>query len=68
MTIVTLSSKFQLVIPKEIRRHLNLNPGKKYQVITFGDCIEFVPMCKIQEMRGSLIGIDAHIGREKDRL
>ena len=68
MTTVTLSTKYQVVVPKEVRRRLNLRPGKKYQVISYGDCIEFVPVRKIQEMRGALTGIDTHIGREKDRL
>ena len=68
MTTVTLSTKYQVVIPTEVRRRLNLRPGKKYQVISYGDCIEFVPVRKVQEMRGILKGIDTHIEREKDRL
>ena len=68
MTTVTLSTKYQVVVPKEVRRRLNLQPGKQYQVISIGDCIEFVPVRKIQEMRGVLKGIDTHIEREKDRL
>ncbi len=68
MTTVTLSTKYQVVVPSEVRRRLNLRPGKKYQVISYGDCIEFVPVRKTQEMRGILKGIDTHIEREKDRL
>lgn len=68
MTTVTLSTKFQIVVPREVRRRLNLRPGKKYQVISYGDCIEFVPVRKIQELRGVIKGIDTHIEREKDRL
>jgi len=68
MTTVTLSTKYQVVIPRDVRRRLNLRPGKKYQVVSYGDCIEFVPVRKIQEMRGVLNGIDTYIEREKDRL
>ena len=68
MTTVTLSTKFQVVVPKEVRRRLNLRPGKKYQVISFGDCIEFVPVRKVQDMKGIFKGIDTSIEREKDRL
>jgi len=68
MTTVTLSTKYQMVVPKEVRRRLNLRPGKKYQVISYGECIEFVPVRKIQEMRGVLKGVDTRIQREKDRL
>jgi len=68
MTTVTLSTKYQVVVPKEVRNRLNLRPGKKYQVISYGDCIEFVPVRKMQDMRGILKGINTHIEREKDRL
>ena len=68
MTTVTLSTKFQVVVPKEVRRRLNLRPGKKYQVISFGDCIEFVPVRKVQDMKGIFKVIDTSIEREKDRL
>ena len=68
MTTVTLSTKYQVVVPREVRRRLNLRPGRKYQVISYGDCIEFVPVRKMEEMRGVLKGIDTHIEREKDRL
>ena len=44
-------------MPKEVRRRLNLRPGKRYQVISYGDCIEFVPVRKPQEMRGVLKGM-----------
>jgi len=68
MITVTLSTKYQVVIPREIRRRLNLQPGKKYQVVSYGDCIEFLPMRTIKEMRGILKGIDTHIKRENSRV
>ncbi len=68
MTTVTLSTKYQMVVPMEVRRRLNLRPGKKYQVISYGECIEFVPVRKVQDMKGILKGADTRIVREKDRL
>ena len=68
MTTVTLSTKYQMVVPKEVRHRLNLRPGKKYQVIAYGDRIEFIPVRKMKEMRGVLKGMDTHIEREQDRL
>ena len=68
MTTVTLSTKYQIVIPRDVRQRLHLRPGKKYQVIPYGDCIEFVPVRKINEMKGILKGLDTHIEREEDRL
>ena len=44
MTTVTVSTKYQVVIPAGIRQRLVLRPGNKYQVISYGDCIEFVPV------------------------
>ncbi len=68
MVTVTVSTKYQVVIPREVRDRLNLRPGKKYQVMAYGDCIEFVPVRKIGNMKGFLKGGDSSIEREKDRL
>ena len=68
MTTVTVSTKYQVVIPADIRQRLGLRPGKKYQVVSYGDCIEFVPVRSVKEMRGALKGMDTTIEREKDRL
>ncbi|MBI4309329.1 MAG: AbrB/MazE/SpoVT family DNA-binding domain-containing protein [Candidatus Omnitrophica bacterium] len=68
MTTVTLSTKYQVVIPKEVRQRLHVQPGKKYQVIAYGDCIEFVPVRGLKSMRGFLKGLDTDIEREEDRV
>jgi AbrB family looped-hinge helix DNA binding protein len=64
---VTISPKFQVVIPKEIRERLGLSPGQKVQAIAYGDRIELIPVRPIKEMRGFLEGIDTRIEREPDR-
>jgi AbrB family looped-hinge helix DNA binding protein len=68
MTTVTISPKYQVVIPKEIRRRLKLKPGQKLQIIQIGERIEFMPFRNIKESRGFLKGMDTKIIREKDRL
>lgn len=65
---VTVSPKYQVVIPKKIRESMGIKPGQKIRAIQFGDIIELVPVRPISELRGSLPGIDTHIDREPDRL
>jgi len=67
MQTVTVSPKFQVVIPKQIREKLGLSPGQKVQAIVYGDRIELIPLRPIKEMRGFLKGIDTTIAREADR-
>ncbi len=68
MSTVTVSSKFQVVIPKDIRERLRLEVGQKFQVIEYGDRIELVPVKNLRDMRGFLKGMDTTIEREKDRM
>ncbi len=68
METVTISPKFQVVIPKSIRERLKLRPGQKVQAIVYEDRIELVPVRPIQQMRGFLKGIDTTVPREGDRL
>jgi AbrB family looped-hinge helix DNA binding protein len=68
MAAVTVSPKFQVVIPKEIRRKLGLLPGQKVQVVVYGDRIELIPVRPAKRMRGFLKGIDTRVPREGDRV
>ena len=68
METVTLSPKFQVVIPRAIREALGLSAGEKLRVIQYGDRVEFIPIRPIREMRGFLKGMDTIIEREDDRL
>lgn len=67
MNIVTVSPKYQVVIPKEIRQRLNLKPGHKLQILEIGDRLEFIPIRKIKDARGFLKGMSTDIDREADR-
>jgi AbrB family looped-hinge helix DNA binding protein len=68
METVTISPKFQVVIPKVIRDRLKLRPGQKVQAILYEDRIELVPVRPVRKMRGFLKGIDTAVPRERDRL
>jgi AbrB family looped-hinge helix DNA binding protein len=68
MTTVTVSPKYQVVIPREIREALGIQPGQKVQVLQYQNRIEFIPVRPIAQMRGFLKGIDTTIEREPDRL
>jgi len=68
MQTVTVSPKFQVVIPKEIRESLRLRPGQKMQLIEYEGRIELIPERDILELRGFLKGIDTQFEREEDRV
>lgn len=68
METVTVSPKFQVVIPKAIRESLKLAPGQKIQALLYENRIELIPVRPIKKMRGFLKGIDTSVDRETDRL
>jgi AbrB family looped-hinge helix DNA binding protein len=68
MNTVTVSPKFQVVIPQAIRDALRLTPGEKLRVIGYQDRVEFIPVRTAGQMRGFLRGMDTTIAREADRL
>ena len=68
MQTVTVSPKYQVVIPREVRETLHLRPGQKMQVIEYDGRIEFIPERDITELRGFLKGINTEFEREEDRI
>lgn len=68
MYTVTVSPKYQIVIPKKVREKLKIKPGQKLQIIHYLDRLEFIPVKEIKDMRGFLKGMDTEIIRDKDRL
>lgn len=66
MTAVTISPKFQVVIPKEIREQLNLVPGQKVQAIAYGDRVELIPVRPASALRGMLRGLDTSFERDRE--
>ena len=68
METVTVSSKYQVVIPRPVRESLDIQPGQKLQVLVYGDHIEFIPVKRMSQMRGFLKGIDTTVQRDRDRV
>lgn len=68
VSIVTVSPKFQVVIPREIREALGLEPGQKVQALQYQNRIEFIPVRPMRSLRGFLKGIDTSVRRDKDRV
>ncbi len=68
MTTVTVSPKFQIVIPKAIREALNIQSGQKVQVVRYQNRIELILIRPIKLSRGFLKGIDTSIEREENRI
>lgn len=67
MERVTVSTKYQVVIPKKVRDKLGIKPGQKVHVIPYMGRIELIPVLPVRESRGFLKGIDTKIDREPDR-
>ena len=68
MTAVTVSPKFQVVIPKEIREALGIFSGQKIQMLTYQNRIELIPLKSMREMKGFLKGIKTNVQRDPDRV
>jgi AbrB family looped-hinge helix DNA binding protein len=67
METVTVSPKYQVVIPSRVRELLGVEPGQKVKVILYDNRIEMIPVKPIREARGFLKGIDTSVEREPDR-
>jgi len=65
MATVTVSSRFHIVIPRELRDALGLKPGQRFQAFQFQDRIELVPWISMRKARGMFKGIDTDIERER---
>jgi AbrB family looped-hinge helix DNA binding protein len=68
MDTVTISPKFQVVIPKAIRSRLKLRAGQKVHAIAYDDRIELVPVRPAKQLKGFLRAIDTTVTREQDRV
>jgi AbrB family looped-hinge helix DNA binding protein len=68
MLAVTVSPKFQVVIPQAVREQLNIQAGRKLQVIAYNNRIELLPIEAPQALRGFLPNLDTRVSREKDRV
>jgi AbrB family looped-hinge helix DNA binding protein len=67
MSTVTVSPKFQVVIPRQVREEFDIRPGEKVQVFVYEGRIELVPVRPLRRLRGFVRGIDTSVEREEDR-
>ena len=66
MAATTVSSRYQVVIPKEVREQLDIKPGQKLQVIVKHGVIHLVPVLALRDLVGFVKGIDTSGLREKE--
>ncbi len=66
MDAITVSPKFQVVIPRKVREMLGIKSGQKMQVIAYDNRVVLIPLRPISEARGSLKGIDTDPQREEE--
>jgi AbrB family looped-hinge helix DNA binding protein len=67
MNTVTVSPKYQVVIPSGVRGPLGVRPGQKVKVFLYDNRIEMIPVRPVEQARGFLKGIDTSVEREPDR-
>jgi AbrB family looped-hinge helix DNA binding protein len=67
VTIVTVSPKYQVVIPRHIREALGLAPGQKVQAFEYEGRVEFIPVRTAKSLRGFVRGLNTTVVRERDR-
>jgi len=65
---VTVSPKYQVVIPKAVRESMGIVSGQKIQMLTYGNRIELIPIQPMKKLRGFLRGIDTSVERDSDRV
>lgn len=68
MSTVTVSPKYQVVIPQVIREALGIRPGQRIQAMQYHDRIELIPVRPIRKARGMLKGLDTSVKRDRDRI
>jgi AbrB family looped-hinge helix DNA binding protein len=66
MNTVTVSTKYQVVIPLAVREQMGIRPGERLEVLAFDDRIELIPVRPMREMKGFLKGLDPSFFRDED--
>jgi len=66
MSTVTISPKFQVVIPKEVREAMSLKSGEQLEVVQYGHRIELIPVRGMKALKGLLKGMNTNFEREED--
>ena len=66
MDSVTVSRKYQIVIPLKVRKQMRITPGQKMHIIAYDNLITLIPIHSIREARGTLKGINTNIERDNN--
>jgi len=67
MDTITISAKYQIVIPKKAREAIGLQSGEKLKIMTYDGRIELIPVRPMESFRGIAAGIDVRFDRDEDR-
>jgi AbrB family looped-hinge helix DNA binding protein len=67
MQTITVSSKYRVVIPLEVRQRMKIEPGSKLMVTFFNGSLRMVPVVPARELRGIVRGLNTDIQREPNR-
>jgi len=69
MEMVTVSKKYQMVIPQRLRKKAGIKPGDKMIALTKHGIIQYIPVRPLKETEGFIPGLDSKNLREKsDRI
>ena len=68
MASVTVSPKFQVVIPRSARESLRIKPGQKLEVIVYNGQLRFIPLRPLRQLQGAYPGIGSQVDRDSDRV
>ncbi len=65
---VVVSSRFRVVIPREVRESMDLRPGSRLQVFLYENRIELIPLKNLKDLRGFIKDIDTEVKRDEDHV
>ncbi len=68
MATVTVSPKFQVVIPQEARESLRIRPGQKLQVLVYNGQLRLIPLRSLRKLRGAYRGVASKVDSDPDRV
>ena len=68
MSVVTVSPKFQVVIPKDVRESLGIRIGEKVCVMEYDGTVALIPIKPMRKMRGAFKGMETAFDRDLDRV
>lgn len=69
MSTATLSSDYQIALPKEMREAMHLHPGQEFELVTSGPAIQLIPKLSTAELKAAITaGTASGKGRPADEV